>query len=310
MSWFAPKLEPGERMILRHPPVWLFVVLAVVVVTIAAAPTVTDLLNRRIESWTEGTIGPDAVIGAVMLLPVWFFVGRWHIAVTDRRVLLRQGFFGWRIEAMDRRDIEAVYFSNGALVVAGQGRELSTFCIALYTGPLLKQIDPLYDNLKLRTPALRRILLPGERVLLRLRRPAAAILAWTVAPALPLLIVILLLAFPDALDMLFGLFSGLMTIVALLLFIILLELAFSISWAGLFFDHWRIAVTDWRVLVRRGLLGAGREEITRADIETRIYDRAGSKLVLAGAGRELVIACSLAQAGRIMKATAPGEENA
>lgn len=308
MGWPGPKLEPGERIVVRHPPIWLFVVLAVFVVMVAAAPTVTDLLNRRIGSWTEGTIGPDAVIGAVLLLAAWFFFGRWRVVVTDRRVLLRQGFFGLRIEAMARRDIEAAYFSNGALVVAGQGRELSTFCIARFTGPLLKQIDPLYDNLKLRTPALRKILLPGERVVLRLRRPAAAILAWTVAPALPLLIVILLLAFPDALDMLLGLFSGFMTIVALLLFIILLQISFGISWIGLLFDHWRVAVTDRRVLVRRGLLGAGREEIARTDIETRIHDRAGGRLVLAGAGREIVIACSLAQAGRIMKALAPGKD--
>jgi len=302
MDWFGPKLEPGERIILRHPPIWLFFVVAVFVVAVMAAPTVTDLLNRRIGSWTEGTIWADAVIGAVMLLIVWFFIGRWRVAVTDRRVFLRQGFFGWRIEAMARRDIEAVYFSNGTLVIAGRDRELSTVCIARFTGPLLKQIDPLYDNLKLRTPALRRILLPGERVLLRLRRPTAAIVAWTIAPALPLLVVLLLLAYPDALSALLGQFSGLMTIVVLLLFMILLQVSFSMSWIGLFFDHWRIAVTDRRVLVRRGLLGLRRDEMARADIETHAHDRAGGMLVLTGAGHELVIACSQAQVELILAA--------
>lgn len=302
MGWFGPRLEPGECIIVRHPPIWLFVVLAVFVVAVAAAPTVTDLLNRRIESWTEGTIGPDAVIGAVMLLIVWFFIGRWRVAVSDRRVLLRQGFFGWRIEAMARRDIEAAYFSNRGLVIVGRGRELSTFCIARFTGPLLKQIDPLYDNLKLRTPALRKILQPGERVLLRLRRPAAAIVAWTIAPALPLLVVLLLLAYPDALNALLGLYSGLMAIVVLLLFIILLEVSFSMSWIGLFFDHWRIAVTDRRVLVRRGLLGMRRDEMARAAIENHAHDRAAGTLTLTGAGRRLVIACSRTEAGQLLKA--------
>jgi len=300
MGWFGPDLQPGAQVVLRHPPVWLAVVLAVFVVAIAAAPTVTDLLNRRIESWTEGTIGPDAVIGAVMLLVVWFFVGRWRVMVTDRWVFLRQGFFGWRIEAMARRDIEAAYFSNGTLVIAGRGRELPTFCIARFTGPLLKQIDPLYDNLKLRTPALRKILQPGERVLLRLRRPTAAILAWTVAPALPLLVLVLLLAYPDALNALLGLFSGLMTIVVFLLFMILLQVSFSMSWSGLLFDHWRIAVTDRRVLLKRGLLGLRRDEMARADIETYAHDRAGGTLTLTGAGREVVIACSQAQAQLIL----------
>lgn len=302
MRWFGLKLEPGERVVLRHPPVWLFVVAAVFVVAVAAAPTVTDLLNRRIGSWTEGTIGPDAVIGAVMLLIVWFFIGRWRVAVSDRRVFLRQGFFGWRIEAMARRDIEAAYFSNRDLVIVGRGRELSTFCIARFTGPLLKQIDPLYDNLKLRTPALRKILQPGERVLLRLRRPAAAIVAWTIAPALPLLVVLLLLAYPDALNALLGLYSGLMAIVVLLLFIILLEVSFSMSWIGLFFDHWRIAVTDRRVLVRRGLLGMRRDEMARAAIENHAHDRAAGTLTLTGAGRRLVIACSRTEAGQLLKA--------
>lgn len=75
-------------------------------------------------------------------------------------------------------------------------------------------------------------------------------------------------------------------------------------------DHWRIAVTDQRVLVRRGLLGRGHDEMMRYDIKTCLYDRAEGKIVLTGAGRELAIACSQRQAGRILAALGYDEAGA
>lgn len=150
---------------------------------------------------------------------------------------------------------------------------------------------------------LKNLLLPGETELLREGRSVFAILALLVAPAVPLALVIWFMShveltnqFLDVLKVIFGVFA------ALFLFLGGLQFLMDFAFIGLSFDHWRIAVTDQRVLVRRGLLGASHDEMARHEIENCLYDRAGGKIVLAGASRELAIDCSQAQAGRILKA--------
>lgn len=302
MSWFTPKLEPGEQLVLRHPPVWFVATLLVLIAGIAAAPTATALMHGRIDSWGADTLLPDMAIGGVLMFIAVIFLGRWQVAVTDRRVLLRRGFLGLSIEAIDRAEIKAVYFINSTLFIVGKRRDITAFCLPRFAGPLLKQIDPLYDNLKLRTPGLRKKLEPGERVALRLRRSIPASLAWIAMPAVPLLLMLVLTNYPEAINAWLDLFPGLMAIFALVLFLMVFQLSFDISWFGVFFDHWRIVVTDRRVLLRRGLLGGRHDEIARHEIENCLYDRAGGKILLTGAGRDLAIACSQRQAGRILKA--------
>jgi hypothetical protein len=150
---------------------------------------------------------------------------------------------------------------------------------------------------------LKRLLYPGETELLREGRSVFAILAWLVAPAVPLVLAIWFMShveltnqFLDVLKVIFGVF------VALFLFVGGFQFLMDFALIGVFFDHWRIAVTDQRVLVRRGLMGASHDEMARYEIENCLYDRAGGKIVLSGAGRELAIDCSQAQAGRILKA--------
>lgn len=302
MSWSAPKLEPGERVVLRHPPVWFVVVVVFFIAGVAAAATITNMLNGRIDSWSAGSIAPDMVLGAVLMFAVLFFLGRWQVAVTNKSVLVRHGILGLSIEVIPRADIEAAYFINSTLLIEGNGRYISTFCLPRFAGPLLRQIDPIYDNLKLRTAGLRKKLAPGERVLLRVRRSIPTIMAWTAMPALPMLVMLLLMNHPEAVNAWLGLFSGVMVIVALLLFLLVVQLSIDISWFGVFFDHWRIAVTDKRILVRRGLLGARHDEMARPEIESCFHDRTGGKIVLSGAGRELAIACNQRQADRILAA--------
>lgn len=295
-------LQPGERVELRHPPVWFVVVIALLIAGVVSAPTVTDMLQGRIDSWSAGSIAPDMAIGAILMLAMLFFLGRWQVAVTDRRVLVRRGLLGLSIKAINRADIEAAYFINSTLFIKGKEYDISAFCLASFAGPLLKQIDPLYDNLNLRTPGLKKKLGPGERVALRLRRSILATLAWTAMPAAPMLLMFALARHPEIINAWLDLFSGIMTFMALILFVMALQLSIDISWFGVFFDHWRVAITDRRVLVRRGFLGARYDEMARHDIENCQYDGVGGKIVLTGAGRELAIACSQAQAGRILKA--------
>lgn len=150
---------------------------------------------------------------------------------------------------------------------------------------------------------LKNLLYPDETELLREGRSVFTILAWLVAPAAPLALAVWFMShveltnqFLDVLKVIFGIF------VALLLFLGGFQFLMDFAFIGLAFDHWRIAVTDQRVLVRRGLMGASHDEMARHDIENCLYDRTGGKIVLTGAGRELAIDCSQAQAERILKA--------
>lgn len=150
---------------------------------------------------------------------------------------------------------------------------------------------------------LKKLLYPGETELLREGRSVFTILAWLVAPAAPLALAVWLMShveltnqFLDVLVIIFGAFA------ALFLFLGGFQFLMDFAFIGLTFDHWRIAVTDQRVLVRRGLLGANHDEMARYDIENCLHDRTGGKIVLTGAGRELAITCSQRQAARILQA--------
>lgn len=150
---------------------------------------------------------------------------------------------------------------------------------------------------------LKSLIYPGETLLLREGRSVVAILAWLIAPAVPLALMIWLVSHVEA----FNAFLGILTLlfgalIGIFLFLGGFQFLMDFAFIGLSFDHWRIAVTDRRVLVRRGLLGGSHDEMARHDLEGCRYDRAGGKIVLTGANRELAIGCSQPQAARILKA--------
>ena len=111
-----------------------------------------------------------------------------------------------------------------------------------------------------------------------------------------------MLSHPDILNAWLDLLPGILSILALLLFVLLFQFSFDISWIGLFFDHWRVAVTDRRILVRRGILGTRHDEMARDDIESVRYDPAARRLFIAGGGDEIEIRCFDDEAERIRRA--------
>lgn len=158
---------------------------------------------------------------------------------------------------------------------------------------------------------LKTLLYPGETVLLREERSFGEIAArvFVLFAAAGVLLTALYRAIGHIgrwLDSLGGTISLLTGILGLFLLAVfgpaILGLPFDRLLPRRSSDHWRIAVTDRRVLVRRGLLGRGHDEMMRYDIENCLHDRARGKIVLTGAGRELAIACNQRQAGRILAA--------
>lgn len=162
---------------------------------------------------------------------------------------------------------------------------------------------------------LRMVLSPGETVQLRLRRPLWGILLRIGLHSLPPLALFAAVGLSqEALDRVTewaNLLPGYWPLIAVLGVLLLLTILPGYAFTSLYsFDHWRVAVTDRRVLIRHGWRNIRRDEMMRHDIETCLYDRAEGKVLLTGAGRELAITCSQRQAGRILAALGHDEAGA
>jgi len=154
---------------------------------------------------------------------------------------------------------------------------------------------------------LRMVLFPGETVLARLRRPLWGILFRVGLHSLPPLALFAAVGLSqEALDRITewaNLLPGIWKLIAGLAVLTVLTTLPGYAFASLFsFDHWGVAITDRRVLLRHGWRNIRRDEMARHDIETCLYDPAGGRVLLAGAGRDLAIACNQRQADRILAA--------
>jgi hypothetical protein len=135
---------------------------------------------------------------------------------------------------------------------------------------------------------LRMTLFPGETVQFRLRPPLWGILFRVGLHSLPPLALFAAVGLSqDALDRITewaNLLPGVWKLIAVLAVLLLLTILPGYAFTSLFsFDHWRVAVTDQRVLLRHGWRNIRRDEMMRHDIENCLYDRAGGKILLTGA---------------------------
>lgn len=158
---------------------------------------------------------------------------------------------------------------------------------------------------------LKRLLYPGETILLREERSFGDVVARVFVSFAAVGVSFMALhrgighigPWLDSLGGTISLLTGILAIFLLVVFWpVILGLPFDLLLARRSSDHWRVAVSDQRVLVRRGLLGRGHDEMMRYDIETCLYARAEGKIVLTGAGRDLAIACNQRQADRVVAA--------
>ena len=67
-------------------------------------------------------------------------------------------------------------------------------------------------------------------------------------------------------------------------------------------NRWQAAVTDRRVLVRRGFFDATHDEIALAEVENVRHDWDAQQLTLTGSGRDLAIHCGGRAAARLLEA--------
>ncbi len=136
MGWFAPKLEPGERLVLRGPrrrwqPAWAILLIPVALMIYDGAE---EYLGH---GWTLFFVA--LLLGTAATYPLAAYA-RWRVFVTDRLLLVRNKALRWRMDEMRIGEIEEVHHDipANAVVVRGGGREIR-FDPDLIELPELKQ---------------------------------------------------------------------------------------------------------------------------------------------------------------------------
>ena len=107
MSWFGPKLEPGETVIRRYPPLlYGWVLVAIVVVGLAGIFLIDSVLVEGAE-----TIFLIVIVPVIPFVLIAGYLGsRWRILVTNKRILARLGMASLSGMALiHRAEIEQVY---------------------------------------------------------------------------------------------------------------------------------------------------------------------------------------------------------
>jgi len=129
MSWFGPKLEPGERVVWRLPPPltgrqWI-IRIAVTAVIVAAILAVTLWLG----SPNAAFIAMMMVLAVFIRFRLPYYLSGWErtlYVITDERLLAKRSIY-WRspIE-IQLDDIESIYLNAAIyfIVVQGGGQEI------------------------------------------------------------------------------------------------------------------------------------------------------------------------------------------
>ncbi len=143
MSRLDEIIEPGERIIARHWRGWLvYGLLGAIVLSDIMIFGLLLFLASDGDAEFRGAlliIGVAFAFVAVLTLGVMFHVLRRAI-VTDRRLLVREGFF-WSNPLQIRREIiEEVYQQGQLLVVSGGGRTLDIPCPPAFSPYILKAL--------------------------------------------------------------------------------------------------------------------------------------------------------------------------
>lgn len=143
MIGYRKHLWPGERVVLRHLPVWLFLPLyGVAGYMMVYAPVIFHMQGRlgdpNILNLVLMSVGFGAPILALTLLVhlrVWTLV-------TDRRVLRHSGLFrAGAVEQMRLRDITSICQRGPAVVVAGDRRSIDIPCPIFFASRLVRALE-------------------------------------------------------------------------------------------------------------------------------------------------------------------------
>lgn len=288
MAALSEILIPGERVVARYLPMGLFRGMLVFIGTLPVL-AVAMIWNRA--DFANG--GPNwflYIVGGMTLylLLSTYYLGRWRLAVTDRRLLIREGS-GYQEIQLDL--IREVRYAGLTLTVRATDRTVETLILIPFARRIVRAIDPALEASGAPAVKLADLMHPDETILYRdpTTWSAKASLAFltAVSAAAPVM-VWYMKGFVDGFDWLtLGMFyAG------------LIPMAFQ--WKRHF--GWKVAITGRRLLVRRHHDPDRYDEIALADILSAEPGEKGKNLLVKDATRTLAISAGKRKAAKILAA--------
>jgi membrane protein YdbS with pleckstrin-like domain len=294
MGWLAPKLEPGERLLVRSTDGG------------AARYWVGVFLLLGVIGWVRGVwafeiFGPKFVtailfllVYALLILAVAWPWTRWKWAITDRRVLKRYGLFSSEIAEMRHETVEVVRLDGTELCL--HGREYRwrfdvsrNFCRA---DVLSRLFGDRFGETGLPAKPVGEMLDADDTVLHRRSSLVTGLLPWAVLLSGPVLLFVEM-AWPETLETWY--FSPNMIVVP---YMVLLHHVVAF-WRR---RGWRTVLTDRRLLIRRPHWPSRCDEIPLDAVTDAYWDSKGWELVVVSPGRRDTIFCLPWTARRIVAA--------
>ena len=173
MGWFGPKLEPGERILLRDPALREPGGVVLTAVSVMALVTLHFLSGRLQEDPAALLTGVGLFLGGVLgLTAAAALIARlvgdcW--AITDRRVVTRQGALRRAVGEIRRERIDKTTLDSDDLLVHGDGRMLRLDLKGIRDDALQAALGETAPPAGRKADALDRILGQGEKLIFRHR---------------------------------------------------------------------------------------------------------------------------------------------
>lgn len=297
-GFFDPGL-PGESVLMRFPGYGWVYVLAWIVVGVVVVGGVYQLASGApVPALVRDLLGPAGIIGSMAVGMILFYT-RWRVLVTDRRVMMRPGYFAWKYDEIRLEDIEAVAIGGDRLSLRGRGgRELSARMLPLTATWVAEAIRKPYGLIQSPDEPPEFFLEPAETIHYREPDGTEARLQRYRLPAGIFLFVgsIALTRLYDLPDWTFYLFF--VPIFLLLPPQILMNI---LKRGGT--KPWRLAITDRRLLARWDMSGGPYlEEIRLSRIQRVWYDDRYGELILDEPQRRVILPARKNRAHCILEA--------
>lgn len=296
MAALSEILIPGERVVARYLPmglIWglLAVTSALPALAIAAVWHRTGFANGEQDWFLYIVVG-----GTLYMLLTTYYLGRWRLAVTDRRLLVREGS-GYQEIQLDL--IREVRYAGLTLTVRASDRTVETSILIPFARRIVRALDPASETGGAPAVKLTNLMHPNEAILYR--DPTT----WSVKASLAFLAAASFAA-PVMVGYMKGFGDGFDWLTLGMFYAGLIPMAFQ--WKRHF--GWKVAITGRRLLVRRHHDPDRYDEIALADILSAESGEKGKNLLVKDAARTLVISAGKRKAAKILAAIAHAKGSA
>lgn len=288
MARLSEILIPGERVVARYLPMGLIrgtlaFICALPVLAVATIWNRTDFANGELD-WFRYIVGGMTLY----LLFSIYYLGRWRLAVTDRRLLIREGS-GYQEIQLDL--IREARYAGLTLTVRATDRTVETLILIPFARRIVRAIDPALETSGAPAGKLADLMHPDETI--RYRDPTT----WSVKASLAFLAAASFAA-PVMVGYMKGFGNGFDWLTLGMFYAGLIPMAFQ--WKRHF--GWKVAITGRRLLVRRHHDPDRYDEIALADILSAEPGEKGKNLLVRGAARTLAITAGKRKTAKIRTA--------